>query len=109
LGIKLEDATVDMLGKADKVISTKDNTVIVDGKGNQDEINERAEQIKAQIGMTKSDYDKEKLVERLAKLVGGVAVIQVGAATEMEMKNKKYKIEDALNATRAAIEEGIVA
>jgi chaperonin GroEL len=98
-----------MLGKADKVISTKDNTVIVDGKGNQDEINERAEQIKAQIGMTKSDYDKEKLVERLAKLVGGVAVIQVGAATEMEMKNKKYKIEDALNATRAAIEEGIVA
>ena len=109
LGIKLEDATVDMLGKADKVISTKDNTVIVDGKGNQDEINKRAEQIKAQIGMTKSDYDKEKLVERLAKLVGGVAVIQVGAATEMEMKNKKYKIEDALNATRAAIEEGIVA
>ena len=109
LGIKLEDATVDMLGKADKVISTKDNTVIVDGKGNQDKINERAEQIKAQIGMTKSDYDKEKLVERLAKLVGGVAVIQVGAATEMEMKNKKYKIEDALNATRAAIEEGIVA
>jgi len=109
LGIKLEDATVDMLGKADKVISTKDNTVIVDGKGNQDEINERADQIKAQIGMTTSDYDKEKLVERLAKLVGGVAVIQVGAATEMEMKNKKYKIEDALNATRAAIEEGIVA
>ena len=109
LGIKLEDATIDMLGKADKVISTKDNTVIVDGKGNEDEINERADQIKAQIGMTTSDYDKEKLVERLAKLVWWVAVIQVGAATEMEMKNKKYKIEDALNATRAAIEEGIVA
>ncbi len=109
LWIKLEEATIDMLGKADKVISTKDNTVIVDGKWNQDEINERADQIKAQIWMTTSDYDKEKLVERLAKLVGWVAVIQVWAATEMEMKNKKYKIEDALNATRAAIEEGIVA
>lgn len=109
LGLKLEDATIEMLGKADKVISTKDTTVIVDGKGDQTEINERADQIKAQIGMTTSDYDREKLTERLAKLVGGVAVIQVGAATEMEMKNKKYKIEDALNATRAAIEEGIVA
>ena len=109
LWIKLEDATIDMLGKADKVISTKDNTVIVDGKWDQAKINERADQIKAQIGMTTSDYDKEKLVERLAKLVGWVAVIQVWAATEMEMKNKKYKIEDALNATRAAIEEGIVA
>ena len=109
LWIKLEDATIDMLGKADKVISTKDNTVIVDGKWDQAKINERADQIKAQIWMTTSDYDKEKLVERLAKLVGWVAVIQVWAATEMEMKNKKYKIEDALNATRAAIEEGIVA
>ena len=109
LGLKLEDATIEMLGKADKVIATKDTTVIVDGKGDQTEINERADQIKAQIGMTTSDYDREKLTERLAKLVGGVAVIQVGAATEMEMKNKKYKIEDALNATRAAIEEGIVA
>lgn len=109
LGLKLEDTTIEMLGKADKVIATKDTTVIVDGKGDQTEINERADQIKAQIGMTTSDYDKEKLAERLAKLVGGVAVIQVGAATEMEMKNKKYKIEDALNATRAAIEEGIVA
>jgi len=109
LGIKLEEATIDMLWKADKVISTKDNTVIVDWKGDEKEINERADQIKAQIGMTTSDYDKEKLTERLAKLVGWVAVIQVGAATEMEMKNKKYKIEDALNATRAAIEEGIVA
>lgn len=109
LGLKLEDATIEMLGRADKVIATKDTTVIVDGKGDATEIQERADQIKAQLGMTTSDYDREKLAERLAKLVGGVAVIQVGAATEMEMKNKKYKIEDALNATRAAIEEGIVA
>ena len=109
LGLKLEDATIEMLGRADKVIATKDTTVIVDGKGDQTAINERADQIKAQLGMTTSDYDREKLAERLAKLVGGVAVIQVGAATEMEMKNKKYKIEDALNATRAAIEEGIIA
>ncbi len=109
LGIKLEDTTIDMLGKAEKVISSKDNTVIVSGKGNPDEIEARANQIKGQLFQTTSDYDREKLAERLAKLVGGVAVIQVGAATEMEMKNKKYKIEDALNATRAAIEEGIVA
>ena len=109
LGIKLEDTTIDMLGKAEKVISSKDNTVIVSGKGKPDEIEARANQIKGQLSQTTSDYDREKLAERLAKLVGGVAVIQVGAATEMEMKNKKYKIEDALNATRAAIEEGIVA
>ena len=109
LGIKLEDTTIDMLGKAEKVISSKDNTVIVSGKGNPDEIEARANQIKGQLSQTTSDYDREKLAERLAKLVGGVAVIQVGAATEMEMKNKKYKIEDALNAPRAAIEEGIVA
>ena len=109
LGIKLEDATIDMLGKADKVIVNKDETIIVDGKWDTDEINDRANQIRAQIWITKSDYDKEKLAERLAKLVGWVAVIKVGAATEMEMKNKKFKIEDALNATRAAIEEGIVA
>ena len=109
LGIKLEDTTIDMLGKAEKVISSKDNTVIVSGKGNPDEIEARANQIKGQLSQTTSDYDREQLAERLAKLVGGVAVIQVGAATEMEMKNKKYKIEDALNATRAAIEEGIVA
>lgn len=109
LGIKLEDATIDMLGKADKVIVNKDETIIVDGKWDTDEINDRANQIRAQIWITKSDYDKEKLAERLAKLVGGVAVIKVGAATEMEMKNKKFKIEDALNATRAAIEEWIVA
>ncbi|MCF7834865.1 chaperonin GroEL [Candidatus Gracilibacteria bacterium] len=108
LGLKLEEATIDMLGKADKVISTKDDTIIVDGKGNEKDIQERADQIKAQIGNTSSDYDKEKLQERLAKLVGGVAVIKVGAATEMEMKNKKFKIEDALNATRAAVQEGIV-
>lgn len=109
LGIKLEDATIDMLGKADKVIVNKDETIIVDGKWDTDEINDRANQIRAQIWITKSDYDKEKLAERLAKLVGWVAVIKVWAATEMEMKNKKFKIEDALNATRAAIEEGIVA
>ncbi len=109
LGLKLEDATIDMLGKADKVISTKDNTVIVDGNGEEKEIQERADTIRAQLENTTSEYDKEKLAERLAKLVGGVAVIKVGAATEMEMKNKKYKIEDALNATRAAVQEWIVA
>lgn len=109
LGIKLEEATIEMLGKADKVIVNKDETIIVDGKWDEDEINDRANQIRAQIWITKSDYDKEKLAERLAKLVWGVAVIKVWAATEMEMKNKKFKIEDALNATRAAIEEGIVA
>jgi chaperonin GroEL len=108
LWLKLEEATIQMLGKADKVIATKDETIIVDWKGNESEIWERANQIKAQIGHTTSDYDKEKLQERLAKLVWGVAVIKVWAATEMEMKNKKYKIEDALNATRAAVQEGIV-
>ncbi len=109
LGIKLEDATMEMLGRADKVIVNKDETIIVDGKWDSTEISERADQIRAQIWITKSDYDKEKLAERLAKLVGWVAVIKVWAATEMEMKNKKFKIEDALNATRAAIEEWIVA
>jgi chaperonin GroEL len=109
LGIKLEDTTLDMLGKADKVIVNKDETIIVAGKGDEEEIEARADQIRSQIENSKSDYDKEKLAERLAKLVGGIAVIKVGAATEMEMKNKKFKIEDALNATRAAIEEGIVA
>lgn len=109
LGLKLEDATLDMLGQADKVISSKDDTIIVDGKGDDKSIEERADQIKSQISHVSSEYDKEKLADRLAKLVGGVAVIKVGAATETEMKNKKYKIEDALNATRAAIEEGIVA
>jgi len=105
---KLEDTTIQMLGSADKVIATKDNTIIVDGEGSEKEIEERAKMIKAQIDNSTSDYDKEKLQERLAKLVGGVAVIKVGAATEMEMKNKKYKIEDALNATRAAVQEWIV-
>lgn len=108
LWLKLEDATIEMLGKADKVISTKDNTIIVNGWWSEAEISTRADNIKAQIANTTSDYDKEKLTERLAKLVWWVAVIKVGAATEMEMKNKKYKIEDALNATRAAVEEGIV-
>ena len=108
LGFKLEEATLDMLGHAEKIISTKDSTVIVDWKWDESIINERANQIKSQIWVTTSDYDKEKLQERLSKLVWGVAVIKVWAATEMEMKNKKYKIEDALNATRAAVEEGIV-
>jgi chaperonin GroEL len=91
------------------VIARKDKTTIVGGKGKQGDIDTRIDQIKIQISQTSSDYDKEKLMERLARMAGGVAVIKVGAATEMEMKNKKYKIEDALNATRAAIEEGIVA
>ena len=109
LGYKLEEATIELLGKAEKVICSKDNTIIVDGKWDSEMINDRADLIRSQIDTTKSDYDKEKLSERLAKLVGWVAVIKVWAATEMEMKNKKYKIEDALNATRAAIEEWIVA
>ena len=108
LWLKLDDATAQMLGSADKIISSKDKTIIVGGRWAQDVIEERANQIRAQIGNATSDYDKEKLTERLAKLVGGVAIIKVWAATEMEMKNKKYKIEDALNATRAAVEEGIV-
>ncbi len=108
LGLKLENATVDMLGKADKVIADKDKTTIVWGKGDESEIEKRAEEIRAALEKTTSDYDREKLQERLARLVGGVAVIKVGAATEMELKNKKAKIEDALNATRAAVEEGIV-
>lgn len=108
LGLKLDDANSSMLGSADKIIASKDKTIIVGGKWSQDVIDERANQLRAQIGNSTSDYDKEKLAERLARLVGGVAIIQVWAATEMEMKNKKYKIEDALNATRAAVEEGIV-
>ena len=108
LGLKLEEATLDMLGAADKVISSKDKTTIVGGKGELSDIDARVNDINAQFERSNSDYDKEKLAERKARLVGGVAVIKVGAATEMEMKNKKYKIEDALNATRAAVEEGIV-
>lgn len=108
LGLKLEDATIDMLGQADKIISSKDTTTIVGGQGRQSDIQARVDEINAQFDRSNSDYDKEKLAERKARLIGGVAVIKVGAATEMEMKNKKYKIEDALNATRAAVEEGIV-
>ena len=108
-GIKFENATLEMLGKAGKVIATKDSTVIVGGKGAKKDIGARIAQIKAQIADTTSKFDKEKLEERLAKLAGGVAVIRVGAATETEMKYLKLKIEDAVNATKAAIEEGIVA
>ena len=108
-GIKLETADLNFLGQAKKVRITKDNTVIVDGLGEKDEIQARIGQIKNSIAETTSDYDREKLQERLAKLAGGVAVIKVGAATETEMKEKKLRIEDALNATKAAVEEGIVA
>ena len=109
LGLTLKDATVDMLGRARQIKVTKENTIIVDGMGDQNAIKDRVSQIRAQIGVTTSEYDKEKLQERLAKLAGGVAVIKVGAATETEMKEKKLRIEDALNATKAAVEEGIVA
>ena len=108
-GLKLEQATIEMLGTADKITVSKDNTTIVNGAGDKQAIKERCEQIKAQIVATKSDYDKEKLQERLAKLSGGVAVLYVGAASEIEMKEKKDRVDDALRATRAAIEEGIVA
>ena len=109
LGLTLKDATVDMLGRARQVKVTKENTIIVDGAGDKQAIADRVAQIRSQIGMTTSDYDKEKLQERLAKMAGGVAVIKVGAATETEMKEKKLRSEDALNATKAAVEEGIVA
>ena len=109
LGLTLKDATVDMLGRARQIKVTKENTIIVDGMGDQQAIKDRVSQIRAQIGVTTSEYDKEKLQERLAKMAGGVAVIKVGAATETEMKEKKLRIEDALNATKAAVEEGIVA
>ena len=109
LGYELKSATIDMLGRARQVKVNKENTVIVDGAGDKEAIQNRIAQIKSQIEITTSDYDKEKLQERLAKLSGGVAVIKVGAATETEMKEKKLRIEDALNATKAAVEEGIVA
>ncbi len=109
LGMELKDATLDMLGSARQVKSTKENTIIVDGAGDKAEIAARVAQIKNEYEVSTSDYDREKLQERLAKLAGGVAVIKVGAATETEMKDKKLRIEDALNATRAAVEEGIVA
>lgn len=108
LGLEFKDVTPDMLGRAGQVKVDKDNTVIIDGAGNRDKIKARIQSIKAQIAETTSDYDREKLQERLAKLAGGVAVINVGAATEVEMKEKKLRIEDALAATRAAVEEGIV-
>ena len=107
-GFTLENTTPDMLGKAEKVVISKDNTTIVNGAGNKDDIAERAQLIRKQIETTTSDYDREKLQERLGKLAGGVAVLYVGAATEVEMKEKKDRVEDALNATRAAVEEGFV-
>ena len=109
VGLELKTATVDMLGRARQVKVTKENTTIVDGAGDATAIKDRVAQIRSQIANTTSDYDKEKLQERLAKMAGGVAVIKVGAATETEMKEKKLRIEDALNATRAAVEEGVVA
>ncbi|MDA9018011.1 chaperonin GroEL, partial [bacterium] len=109
LGFTLENATLEMLGTAETVTIDKDNTTIVKGAGNKNDIKARVNQIKAQIETTTSDYDKEKLQERLAKLAGGVAVLYVGAASEVEMKEKKDRVDDALNATRAAVEEGIVA
>jgi chaperonin GroEL len=109
VGLKLENATLDLLGRARKVVVTKDDTTIVEGAGKEEDVKGRIAQIKAEIEKTDSDWDREKLQERLAKLAGGVAVIKVGAATEVELKEKKHRIEDALSATRAAIEEGIVA
>jgi chaperonin GroEL len=109
LGIKLENIAIKDLGTAKKITVDKDNTTIVDGGGSKSALEGRVKQIRAQIEETTSDYDREKLQERLAKLIGGVAVISVGAATEAEMKEKKARVEDALNATRAAVEEGIVA
>ena len=109
LGLEIKDATIAQLGRARQVKVTKENTLIVDGAGNKDAIKDRVAQIRAALEITTSEFDKEKLLERLAKLAGGVAVIKVGAATEVEMKEKKLRIEDALNATKAAVEEGIVA
>ncbi|HMR32828.1 MAG TPA: chaperonin GroEL, partial [Geminicoccaceae bacterium] len=109
LGIKLESVTLDMLGRAKRIVIEKENTTIVDGAGSKDEIQGRCSQIRAQIEETTSDYDREKLQERLAKLAGGVAVIRVGGATEVEVKERKDRVDDAMNATRAAVEEGIVA
>lgn len=108
IGRKLDSVTIDDLGRARRVVSDKDNTTIIEGKGKSDEITARIKQIKSQIDTTTSDYDKEKLQERLAKLAGGVAVVKVGAGTEVELKEKKHRVEDALSATRAAVEEGIL-
>jgi chaperonin GroEL len=109
VGLKLENVTLDLLGQAKRVIITKDETTIVEGAGDSDAIKGRISQIKAEIENTDSDYDREKLQERLAKLTGGVAVLKVGAATEVELKEKKHRIEDAVSTTKAAIEEGVVA
>ena len=109
IGLKLENTTIDLLGSARRVIVTKDDTTIVEGAGSSEEVKGRVAQIKRAIDDTDSDWDREKLQERLAKLAGGVAVVKVGAATEVELKEKKHRIEDALSATRAAVEEGIVA
>ncbi|HZY06927.1 MAG TPA: chaperonin GroEL, partial [Ilumatobacteraceae bacterium] len=109
VGLKLDNATLDLLGSAKRVIVTKDETTVVEGAGEESDIKGRINQIKAEIENTDSDYDREKLQERLAKLSGGVAVLKVGAATEVELKEKKHRIEDAVSATRAAIEEGVVA
>ena len=108
VGLKLENATLDLLGQARKVVVSKDTTTIVEGAGSKEDVQGRINQIKAEIENTDSDWDREKLQERLAKLAGGVAVIKVGAATEVELKEKKHRIEDAVSATRAAVEEGIV-
>jgi chaperonin GroEL len=108
LGVKLESLTLNDLGQAKRIVVDKDNTTIVDGAGKKADIQGRVNQIRAQVDETTSDYDREKLQERLAKMIGGVAVIKVGAATEIEMKEKKARVEDALHATRAAVEEGIV-
>jgi chaperonin GroEL len=108
MGRKLESVQLSDLGRAAKVVSTKDDTTVVDGQGEDAQIKARVEQIKVEIDRSTSDYDREKLQERLAKLAGGVAVIRVGAATETELKEKKHRVEDALSATRAAVEEGIV-
>ena len=109
VGLKLDGVTLDLLGTARKIVITKDNTTIIEGAGSRDDVEGRISQIKAEIDNTDSDWDREELQERLAKLSGGVAVVQVGAATEVELKEKKHRIEDALSATRAAIEEGVVA
>ena len=108
IGLKLDKIEIQFLGQARKVVSTKETTTIVEGKGKKQDIETRIKQIKNEIGLSTSDFDKEKLQERLAKLVGGVAVLKVGAATEVEQKAKQHKIEDALSATKAAVEEGIV-
>src|SRR5205823_4804810 len=108
MGLKLENTKLSQLGRARKVVVDKDSTTIIDGAGDADAIKGRIKQLKAEIENTDSDFDREKLQERLAKLAGGVAVVKVGAATETEMKEKKHRVEDALQATRAALEEGIV-